>query len=70
MNNVIAYVIPKDNIMAHIMSLNNMISCVVGISIFGLKTYWKQVFDYMEIQATPTFKYFLQSKTLNSKRNK
>ena len=34
MNNVIAYVAPKNKTMAHSMSLNNRISCVVGISIF------------------------------------
>ena len=52
MNNVIAYVAPKNKTMAHSMSLNNRISCVVGISIFGFKTYWKQVFNLMEIQKT------------------
>ena len=50
MNNVIAYVAPKNKTMAHIMSLNNRISNVMGISIFGFKTYWKQVSDLMEIQ--------------------
>ena len=35
MNNVIAYVAQKNKTMAHSMSLNNRISCVVGISIFG-----------------------------------
>ena len=70
MNNVIAYVVPKNKTMAHIMSLNNMISCVVVISIFGFKTYWKQVFNLMEIKTTPTFKNFLQAETLNSKKNK
>ena len=38
MNNVIAYVALKNKTMAHIMSLNNLISCVVGVSIFGFKT--------------------------------
>ena len=47
MNNVIAYVAPKNNMMAHSMSLNNRISCVVGISIFGFKTCWKRVFAFM-----------------------
>ena len=56
--------------MAHIMSLNNRISCVVGISIFGFKTYWKQVFDFMQIQTSSTFKQFLQAETLNAKKNK
>ena len=27
----------------------NQISCVVGISIFGFKKYWDQVFTLMEI---------------------
>ena len=39
MNNVIAYVVTKKNAMAHIMSLNNRISFVVGISIFGFNAY-------------------------------
>ena len=39
MNNVIAYVAPKNKTMANSMSLNNRISCVVGISILGFKTY-------------------------------
>ena len=70
MNNVIAYVAPKNKTMAHSMSLNNMISCVVGIFIFGFKTYWKQVFGLMEIQTTQTFKQFLQAETLNAEKNK
>ena len=70
MNNVIAYVAPKNKTMEHIMSLNNRISCVVGISIFGFKTYWKLVLYLMEIQTTLTFKNFLQSKTLNVDKNK
>ena len=70
MNNVIAYVAPKNKTMSHIMSLNNRISCVVGISIFGFKTYWKQVFDLMEIQTSLTFEQFLQAETLNAKKNK
>ena len=61
MRNVIAYVAPKSKTMAHSMSLNNPISCVVGISIFGFKTYWKQVFDLMEIQTSSTFEQFLQA---------
>ena len=70
MNNVIAYVAPKNKTMAHSMSLNNRISYVVGISIFGFKTYWKQVFDFMEIQITQTFKQFLQSETVNAEKKK
>ena len=56
--------------MAHDMSLNNRISCVVGIFIFEFKTYWKQVLDLMEIKTTQTFKQFLQVKTLNTEKNK
>ena len=70
MNNVIAYVAPKNKTMAHSMSLNNRISCVVGISIFRFKKYWKQVFALMEIQTTSTFKQLLQSETLNADNNK
>ena len=70
MNNVIAYVAPKNNTMAHSMSLNNRILCVVGISIFGFKTNWKRVFALMEIQTTSTFKQFLQAETLNAEKNK
>ena len=47
MDNLIAYVAPKNKTMAHSMSLNNMISFVVGISFFGFNTYWKQVFELM-----------------------
>ena len=56
--------------MAHSMGLNNRISCVVGISIFGFKIYWTQVFDMMEIQTTQTFEQFLQAETLNAEKNK
>ena len=70
MNNVIAYVAPKNKTMAHSMSLNNRISWVVGISIFGLNTYWKRVFALMEIQTTSTFEQFLQAETLNVEKNK
>ena len=55
MNNVIAYIARKNKTMAHFMSLNSRISCVLGISIFGFKTYLEQVFALMEIQTTPTF---------------
>ena len=64
------YVAPKNKTMAHSMILNNRISCVVGISIFGFKTYWKQVFDLMKIQTTQTFEQLLQAETLNSKKKK
>ena len=70
MNNVIAYFAPKNKKMAHSMSLNNRISCVVGISIFGFKTYWKLVFTLMKIQTMSTFGQFLQAETHNSENNK
>ena len=70
MNNVIAYVVPRIKTMAHSMILNNRISCVVGISIFGFKTYWKQVFALMEKQTTQTFEQFLQAETINAKKKK
>ena len=70
MNNVILYVAPKNKTMVHRMILNNRISCVVGISIFGFNTYWKQVFNLMEVQTTPTFEQFLQAETLNADKNK
>ena len=69
MKNVIAYVAQKNKTVAHSMSLNNRISCVVGISIFGFKTFWKQK-DLMEIQKSSTFEQFLQAETLNAKKNK
>ena len=59
MNNVIAYVAPKNKTMAHRMILNNRISCVVGISIFGFNTYWEKVFNLTEMQTSSTFKQFL-----------
>ena len=70
MNNVIAYVAPKNKTMVHIMSLNNIISCGMGICTFGFMTYWKQLFYFMEIQTTQTFKQFLQAETLNIEKNK
>ena len=59
MKNVIAYVAPKNKTMAHRMSAKNWISCIVGISIFGFKTCWKQVFDLMEIQTSSMFEQLL-----------
>ena len=55
---------------AQSMSINNMISCVVGISIFGFKTYWKQVFALMGIQKTSTIIQLFQAETINTKNNK
>ena len=63
MKNAITYVSPKNKRMAHITSLNNSISCVVGISIFIFKKYWKIVFNLMELNMRLNFKQFLQSKT-------
>ena len=68
MNNVIAYVAPKNKMMSHTMSLNNRISCIVGISIFGFKKYWEQVFNLMDIKKTPTLTDFLQAETLNTNK--
>ena len=70
MNNVISCVAPKNKTMAHTMSLDNRILCVVGISIIGFKTYWKQVFNFMEIQITQTFEQLLQAEKLNAEKNK
>ena len=70
MNNVIEYVAPKNKTVEHNMSLNNRISSVVVISIFGFKKYCKQVFYVMVIQTTQTFKKFLQAETLNAEKNK
>ena len=70
MNNVIAYVAPKNMTIANSTSLNNRIACVVGISIFRFKAYWKRVFALMEIKTTPTFEQLLQAETLNARKNK
>ena len=70
MNNLIAYVVPQNKTMVQSMSLNNRISCVVGIFIFGFKTYWQRVFNLVEIKTKLTFKQFLQDKTLNADKNK
>ena len=70
MNNVIAYVAPKNKTMLHSMSLNNRILCILGISIFGFKTYWEQVFNLMEIKTTPNLTDFLQAETLYAKKKK
>ena len=47
MSNVISYVAPKNRTMAHSMRLKNRISGVLGVSIFGFKTYRRKVFDVM-----------------------
>ena len=59
MKNVIAYIAPKNKAMTHSMSLNNRISCVLGIFIFGFKKYWKLVFALMEIKTPSTIEQFL-----------
>ena len=38
-NNTIKYIAPTNKTMSHITSLNNRISCVVGISIFRFNKY-------------------------------
>ena len=70
MNNVIVYVAPKNKMMAHSMTLNNRISCILGISIFIFKTHWEQVFNLMDIKTTPTLTDFLQAETLNTEKKK
>ena len=70
MNNVITYVAPKNKMMAHSTSLNNRISCVVGISIFVFNKYWQTFFNLTELNITPTSKQFLQDEKLNTDKNK
>ena len=70
MNNTIAYVAPKNKTWANTMSLNNNITCVVAISIFGFRKYWQMFFNLMEINMSPTFKYLLQSKIEKGDKNK
>ena len=50
------------------MNLKNMISCVVGISIFGLKKYWQRVFNLMELNIIPTPKQVSRAETVNAER--
>ena len=52
--------------MADSMSLNNRISCVVRISIFGFKKYWRTVFNLMDLNMSLTFKQFLQAEIVNA----
>ena len=70
MKNLITYATPKNNVMAHSMSLNNRILCILGISIFGFKKYQQRVFNLMELNIIPTFKHFLPDETDNSEKNK
>ena len=59
MNNMIAYIAPKNKTMAHIVSLNSRILCVVGISIFGFKTYLKNCLLWWRYkQRQPPNSYF------------
>ena len=50
------------------MSLNNRISYVVGISIFGFKKYCQTFFNLMELNMIPTFKKLLKAKTFNAEK--
>ena len=50
----------------HSMSLNNRVSFVVGISIFGFNKYWHTVLKFMDINMSPTLKRFFQAKTFNA----
>ena len=68
MNNSITYVAPKNKTMAHTMSLNNMISCIVVISIFVFKKCWQIFFNSMELNMSPTFNHFLKSETENTEK--
>ena len=52
--------------MVNSMILNNRISIVMGISIFGFKKYWHKVFNLMELNMSPTLKQFLQAETVNA----
>ena len=70
MINAITYIAPKNKTMAHSMILNNRISCVLGISIFGFKKYWQTIFNLMDLNMSPTLKTFLQYKTVNARKNK
>ena len=69
MNNEIKYTAQK-KIMAHIISLNNRISCLVVIYIFRFKKYWQTVFNLMEINMIPTSKQLFQPKTVSTEKKK
>ena len=70
MNNAISYVVPKNKTISYSMRLNSKISCVVIISIFGFKKYWQTVFNFMELDMSPTFKQLLNARTIDSNKNK
>ena len=59
----------KNNIMAHIISLNSRISYVVRVSIFVFYRYWPEVSDLVDLNIRPTFKQSLQAKTINPEKN-
>ena len=69
MNNAIAYVAPKNKTMAHSMSLNNRILCLVVISIFEFNKYCQRVLNLMELNMSPAFKHFLKAETDNTDKN-
>ena len=68
MKNAIACVSPKSKTVVNITSLNNRISCVAGIPIFGFKKYWQIFFNFLELNTRPTFKQFFQAKTVNAEK--
>ena len=68
LNNAISYVAPKNNATKNIKSLNSRVSCVVGISILEFDKYCQTVFDFMELNISPTFKKFLQSERINANK--
>ena len=59
-NNTITYVVPKNKTMAYSMSL--------VISIFIFKKYWQIIFNFMELNMSPTFKQLLKSETVNAEK--
>ena len=69
-SNAISYIAPKNKTMAQKVSINNRISCVVVISIFGFNKYWQTLFNLMGLNMSPTPKQSFQSKTVNSEKNK
>ena len=70
MNNEIAYLAPRNKTIYHSMSLNNRISCVVGISMLNFDKYWKRVFYLMDLIIDPSFKQFLLSEIVNADKTK
>ena len=66
MNNEITYVVQNNKTVVYKVILNNRISFVMGISIFGLKKYWHKYFNLIDLNMIPTFEHFLQFETVNS----